>query len=890
MTPDQYQRAKTLFNGALEKPVEDRTAFLENLSDESTEVLEEVRRLLSLHHDSDDDFLESLMSLTFTSAGLSKSTGFGGNPETLIGTTIGNYQIKDVLGTGGMGVVYRAEQEKPRRTVALKVIKPGAATASMLRRFEHEAETLGRLQHPGIAQIYEAGVAETSAGPQPFFAMELIEGRSLSRFASQEHLTISQRLELIAAICDAVHHAHQRGVIHRDLKPGNILVAPTDTSTTDVTNRSGVMPRSTGVAMLGAQPKVLDFGVARMVDTENLATMQTDVGQLVGTIPYMSPEQVAGDSKDLDIRSDVYALGVICYELLAGKLPYDVRGKTIAMAARVISEEDPTRLGTSNRHLRGDIESILFKALEKDRARRYSSAAEFANDIRRFLRHEPVMARPAGTAYHLAKFARRNRALVCAVAIAFIALTVGFVRAHLAEGVAEQRAIEADQERIAAREAETVARAAEAAAERARSAAELETDRSLAVQEFLVTLLQSPDPAKQGHDVRVVDVLDQADALLAERFEGATETRARMYEAVGSAYFGLGLFEKAKAQFEKALASINPELVDEEDYRLIVSRSLAMCLTNMGDVEESLPILKDIVERRIVLNGPEHQYTLNAMDSYAAALRTMGDLKTAVGYYRKVHDYRDKHLEPGDELLLLAKNNLATLLTSLGELEEAKRIYDELLEGCKQAFGPDDIRTLSATNNFASLLFDLKEYERAEKLMRHSIDVSSDILPPGHPAITTWRNTLAMMLMELERLTEAEAEMKLVLSDLGPIDSYQTDRDITMGRNMALVLMAQGRQQEALPIIESLLTVAPTVMPADHHRFGLLQHTHGRCLMELERHDEAETPLRRGYQTIKAKLGNDHVQAQAALTDLIDLMKKMKRDDAVEQLAANVIE
>jgi len=877
MTPETYQRAKALFNEALERPVGERTAFLESLSGESTDVLEEVRRLLSLHHEKDDDFLESLMSLTFTSAGFSKSTiATHADPQTLVGTTIGNYQIKDVLGTGGMGVVYRAEQEKPRRTVALKVIKPGAASAHMMRRFEHEAETLGRLQHPGIAQIYEAGVAETDAGPQPFFAMELVEGQPLTRFAAAEHLTIHQRLDLIAAVCDAVHHAHQRGVIHRDLKPGNILVAPADTSATSIADRTGSTTRQAAVARLGAQPKVLDFGVARLVDTEHLATMQTDAGQLVGTIPYMSPEQVSGDSKDLDIRSDVYALGVICYELLTGNLPYDVRGKTIVMAARVIAEEDPTRPGTNNRHLRGDIESILFKALEKDRARRYSSAAEFANDIRRFLRHEPVMARPAGTVYHLSKFARRNRALVAGFAIAFVALTIGFVRAQVAEGVAKEQA--------------TVARAAEKEARAAEAAAQLEVERSLAVQEFLVTLLQSPDPSKQGHDVRVIDVLDNADALLADRFEGTPETRARMYEAVGSAYFGLGMFEKAKAEFEKALGSVNPELEDEQDYRLTLQRGIAMCLTNMGNVEGSIPILRNVVEQRIKLNGAEHEYTLNTMDSLAGALRTVGELKEALVYYRKVHDYRDKHLDPSSEEALLAKNNLASLLAVIGEFEEAKTIYTELLEGCQKAFGPDDFRTLSATNNFASLLYDLKEFERAEKLMRRSIDASAAILPPNHPALASWRNTLAMMLLEQERLQEAEALMRQVMEALGPLAEIQTDRQITMARNLALVLMAQKRHDEALPVIEKLLVRAPQIMPATHHRYGLLKHSFGRCLMEMNRLADAEAPLREGYDILKAKLGNQHVQAQLALSDLIDLMKKMNKPDAAEQLASNVVE
>jgi len=256
-------------------------------------------------------------------------------------STIARYRIIRLIGEGGMGVVYEAEQEQPRRTVALKVIKPGLATPELLRRFEQEAEALGRLQHPGIAQIYEAGTAEMGYGPQPYFAMEFIRGSSFREYAEEHHLNTRQRLEILAKVAEAVHHAHQRGLIHRDLKPGNILVDQT------------------------GQPKILDFGVARVTDSDAQATMQTDVGQLVGTLAYMSPEQVLADPLELDTRSDVYALGVILYELLAGRLPYAI-SKRLHEAIQAIREEDPARLSSVNRTYRGDIETIVAKALEKD--------------------------------------------------------------------------------------------------------------------------------------------------------------------------------------------------------------------------------------------------------------------------------------------------------------------------------------------------------------------------------------------------------------------------------------------------------------------------------------------------------------------------------------------
>ena len=321
---------------------------------------------------------------------------------------IPRYRILRQIGVGGMGVVYEAEQEHPLRAVALKVIRPGLATPQALRRFEHEAEVLGRLQHPGIAQVYESGTADTGRGPQPFFAMELIRGPggeqapSLTEYAAEKGLDTRQRLELMARIADAVHHAHQKGVIHRDLKPGNILVDET------------------------GQPKVLDFGLARITDRDvQVTTMQTDAGQILGTLPYMSPEQAGGDPAELDTRSDVYALGVVCYELLAGRRPYVLERRMIHEAVRVIREEEPTRLSSINKALRGDIDTIVAKALEKEKERRYQSAAELATDIHHYLNDEPVTARPPSAWYQLAKFTKRNKALVGGVAGVFLALLIG---------------------------------------------------------------------------------------------------------------------------------------------------------------------------------------------------------------------------------------------------------------------------------------------------------------------------------------------------------------------------------------------------------------------------------------------------------------------------------
>jgi len=317
-------------------------------------------------------------------------------------TTIGAFRIVGRLGAGGMGTVYEAEQEHPHRRIAVKVLR-GFSTPSMQRRFEFEGELLGRLQHPGIAQIFEAGSAQTEHGLLPYFAMELVRGMPITEHARLAGLSLAQRLELLCQVCAAVQHAHQRGVIHRDLKPGNILV-----------DEHG-------------QPKVLDFGVARVTDADlQHATLRTDAGQVVGTLQYMSPEQASGDSSMLDTRSDIYALGVVGFELLTGELPYDLSRLSIAEATRVIREVEPAAPGALCAALRGDLETILLKALEKDKERRYASAAGLAADIQRFLRDEPIEARPPSAAYRLAKFATRHKPLIAAtlvIAASLIAAT-----------------------------------------------------------------------------------------------------------------------------------------------------------------------------------------------------------------------------------------------------------------------------------------------------------------------------------------------------------------------------------------------------------------------------------------------------------------------------------
>ncbi len=369
MPSDRIKRIQAIFEEALNLPREERDAFLAKACAGLDEIRAEVERLLNHDQRAPADFLEPPEGMSpFQHVDIPA-------PTTLpVGSVVGNYVIQAIIDSGGMGTVYRAEQQNPRRDVALKIMRAGIASASALKRFEYEAQILARLQHPNIAHVYEAGIHDLgpAVGRIPFFAMEYVPGATdILTYAEDEELSLQQRLELFIKVCDGVHHGHQKGVIHRDLKPGNILV-----------NEDG-------------QPKIIDFGVAKSTDSDvAVTTMRTDVGQLIGTLQYMSPEQCEADPTVIDIRSDVYALGIVLFELVCDKLPYEVSDTTLWEAARIIREDAPARPSSINHKLRGDLETIVLKALEKDRERRYQSANELGQDIRRFLQGEPIEARP----------------------------------------------------------------------------------------------------------------------------------------------------------------------------------------------------------------------------------------------------------------------------------------------------------------------------------------------------------------------------------------------------------------------------------------------------------------------------------------------------------------
>ncbi len=567
---------------------------------------------------------------------------------------IGGYSIRRRIASGGMGTVYEALQDHPRRTVAVKVMRQGVVSPEAARRFEYESQLLARLHHPGIAQVYEAGTHKDGEEEFPFFAMEYIpNARSITDYAREKLHGIRERLELFVGVCDAVHHGHQKGIIHRDLKPGNILVDS------------------------GGNPRIIDFGVARATDADMvLATFQTQIGQIIGSLQYMSPEQFDADPHDLDTRSDVYALGVVLYELLVGALPYDLSGSNIYDAARVVKEQPAPRPRTNAPSITVDVETILLKALEKDRGRRYQSAYGLAQDIRRYLGGEAIVAHPPSMAYQLRIIARRNKPLSFAVAALFVVLVAGvaistsmFLRAE------EQRKI-----------------------------AEGQTEKAHAAVEFLGHALKTTVPSDWTVEPTIADLLDGTAKRVDTAFEDDPGVEAQIRQTLGMGYMGLARWNDAEVHLARALELAGVEFGPKSPKTLSYLFDLSRLYTIMGRHESKMELRRRILDIQLAEHGVDHQETIDALYNLAGALIALERFAEAeTASIRSLEAHRRVRGDD-DEETLAAENQLAWIRLKRGELKAAEDMSRQTLEVSRRNYGERHAETRGAKSQLAAAL------------------------------------------------------------------------------------------------------------------------------------------------------------------------------------------
>lgn len=831
LTPEEHERARLIFLAASNLPANDRAQYLEAVCPDDTQLRSEVQSLLN-HAEAEATFLgcpalgEAFNVLDASPEGVPTAAPHligEGNETVARPERIGPYRIIDVVGRGGMGVVYRAEQDNPRRTVALKVIRPGSDSAEMRRRFAREAQVLAWLQHPGIAQIYAAGTAHTSLGYQPYFALEFVDGESLTAYVHDRSLDHRRRLELLARVCDAVHHAHQKGVIHRDLKPGNILVDNT------------------------GQPKILDFGVARLTDADlRLTTLQTTAGQLIGTLAYMSPEQIDGDPQHLDIRADVYALGVMLYELLTGKMPIDINQMSLPAAARTLAERQPTPMRQCNRALDSDLETIAGKALDKQKEQRYPSAQALAADIRAYLSHQPIAARPATTIYQLRKFARRHLPLVATIVFAVVAQACGLVYLEY------QRNRAARAERLAAARLVDV---------------QAEAQRVDAINRFYSRMLLAANPERSGRDIRVVDVLERAAHDVPREFEKQPLLEATLHDTIGQVYIGLGLYNDAEAFLRRALAARTGYLGQTDVHTLATATNLGAVLEKLGRWEEAETLLRDTCAARLKVLGPDHEDTLRARNNLAQILYRLGRIEEARDLWTETLAAQRRVFSNDDPQALATMNNLAQALRHTGEQQAAEQLLRELVELRSANDGEPHPHTLAAMVNLASVLSARGALAEAEQILRRVVALRRESLG-DHPDLLSAMNNLGQVVREQGRLADAAEVAQAVREGYQQLLGPTHYRTLIAQNNLASIWLELGQAERANQAYESLCAQARTVFPDGHHAPLIFRRNHGACLTALGRYEDAEDALLPSYDGLRSILGPTHKHTQKARDDI----------------------
>ena len=748
--------------------------------------------------------------------------GFGAEGKiagTPLPSSIGRYRILCLLGEGGMGAVYEAEQDQPRRLVALKVIRGAWASPDLLRRFEQESQALGRLHHPGIAQIYEAGSAETGFGVQPFFAMELIHGKPLVEYADEKKLNTRQRLELMIQVCDAVQHAHQRGIIHRDLKPGNILVDDT------------------------GQPKILDFGLARATDSDAQATRQTDMGQLLGTLAYMSPEQVLADPLALDTRTDVYALGVILYELLAGKMPY-MLSKLLHEAVQTIQQTDPAPLSSINRSFRGDIETIVAKALEKDKTHRYASAAELAADIRRYLHDEPIVARPPSTTYQLQKFARRNKALVTGVAAVFLVLVAGIVASTW--------------EAVQAR--------------RAQKRAQQESAIAQAVNDFLqhdlLAQASAYNQSKPDPNITVRTVLDRAAKNIQGKFDNQPTVEAAIRDTIGRTYLDMGLYPEAQKQLERALELERRTLGPENPETIETMIHLGNVADSVRKSSEAEASFKQTLATANRVLGPDNADTLNAARGLANAYFHQGKFAQAQPLYDRVLQSRRRVLGPENPDTLMAMNNLAADYSDEGKNAEAEALFSQVADAHSRALGPDHPDTLLAVNNLADVYVAEGKYVEGEALLSRNIEARRRALGPEHPDTVSSMLDLANAYLAQGKYAQAEPLFRQVYEARRRVFGPEHLNTLLALGGLAVALENQGHYAQAEPLFKQIVETMRRVLGPENITTLWETVNLGEVYEDLGKYDLARTYDAQALAGLRHVQGPEYPETLTAEADL----------------------
>jgi Flp pilus assembly protein TadD len=876
MDPERWRHIERLYQLALERAPGQRGAFLEQTCAGDQELRREVESLL-VYADGAEEYVKAAAQAVGAQTWdvPNVSVRFAGrvvsqNPSEAPGTAIGRYCLLQKIGEGGMGDVWLAEQKEPvRRRVALKLVKAGMHTREVIGRFESERQALALMDHPAIAKVFDAGYTPQGT---PYFVMEYVAGVAITEYCDIHRLNIRERLELFMQVCEGVRHAHQKAIIHRDLKPSNILVAELD-------GRPG--------------PKIIDFGVAKALGQKLTAdTMFTGVGGLVGTPEYMSPEQALSSGEDIDTRTDVYSLGVIFYELLAGAPPLPLRKMAFDQFLRSLREEEPakpsTKIRTQDpaasvetarkrqsepltlaRQMRGDLDSIALKALEKDRTRRYGSPSDFAADIGRYLRNEAVLAVAPSVGYRARKFARRYR-VALATTSAFVLVLI------LSAAISIWQSIRATTQR---------------------NRADAETAVAQAVNDFLQhdLLAQASAAAQSGRsvkpdpDLKVRTALDRAAARISGKFGTEPQVEAAIRDTIGRTYEDLGLYPEARTQLDRAVDLERRVLGPENPKTLETLRSLGRMAWLQGKYAEAEALLSQNLEVRRRVLGPEHRSTLNSMSDLGNAYADDGKHAQAEALFSQTLKVQRRVLGSEHPDTLSTMSNLARVYLYHGKYAQAEALDSQDLEIQRRVLGSEHPNTFHTMNNLAADYLYEGKYAQAEALLSQTLEMKRRVLGAEHPDTLTSIENLANSYWFQGKHAQAEALFSQTLEIQRRVRGAEHPDTLDAMNNLANAYYSQGKYAAAELLYSQTLGIQRRALGAEHPAtLSSIENLAGTYAAQ-GKYARSEVLFSQSLEGERRVLGPEHPEVLANLSNIASMFQRQGKYTLAETYAAQAV-